>query len=59
VEKIMGTKNIKVKDLIEALKGLPNQDAVVKLSSDEEGNSINNLAQVSIDGKNTVILWPR
>jgi len=55
----MGTKNIKVKDLIEALKGLPNQDAVVKLSSDEEGNSINNLAQVSIDGKNTVILWPR
>ena len=50
---------VTVRELRYALFALDDQDAVVYVSSDEEGNSINPIGRVSRDPQDrSVTLWP-
>lgn len=52
----MPAKEVRVGGLIQALL-LLNQDAIVRVSSDGEGNEIRDLHYVQ-DGKSVIILFP-
>ena len=54
---------MKVKDLLEILKSIQDQDAVIDLASDEEGNSFGDISEElsygwMTNGKKVYTLWP-
>lgn len=50
-----------IKELVKILKSCPNQNAVIRVSSDPEGNNIQDIANVGADNMqwNSVSIWPK